>query len=486
ADETEALGHHVEGDCIYFDWDYGDVTVTVLCSHYCGTVLYYGDADEVKSEYSNPTCTTNGFTTYTATYYNDISDQTYYNTFVITDAGSATGHTWDEGTVNINATCDTPGSITYTCTVCRETYVEEIPATGHSYEAVVTAPTCTEGGYTTYTCTECGDSYTADETEATGHSYTESYEWSPDFSSCTVTLTCDTCSELVEYVSTTDDEVTITEVDGLFTVTLIHDGMTYSTSVQTYTVTWVDGDGNEIQVDSRLLEGTTVSYSGSTPTKASDNTSSYTFAGWDNAVEPVSGNTTYTATFTASAHNYVATFSWADNLKSASVTLTCSDCDHTVTIDSSDVTIKAVNNLGLVTRTATAEFNGVTYTDSVTTGTSLLVISADYTAVNLAIARANGLDASNYSNFDTVTAAINSVQWGLNVLNQATVNAYAEAINTAISNLSLATEMPIAPYEETVEIQEPVEDTNTESEPDDEPENLEVDDPNPIQTRPPA
>ena len=42
------------------------------------------------------------------------------------------------------------------------------PEHEHVYEAVVTAPTCTEGGYTTYTCA-CGDSYTADETEALGH-----------------------------------------------------------------------------------------------------------------------------------------------------------------------------------------------------------------------------------------------------------------------------------------------------------------------------
>ncbi|MBR4835826.1 MAG: hypothetical protein IKU99_02325, partial [Clostridia bacterium] len=41
----------------------------------------------------------------------------------------------------------------------------------HTYTSVVTAPTCTAGGYTTYTCA-CGDSYTADETDALGHSAT--------------------------------------------------------------------------------------------------------------------------------------------------------------------------------------------------------------------------------------------------------------------------------------------------------------------------
>ncbi len=60
------------------------------------------------------------------------------------------------------------------CTECSEELSREtitVPATGHSYEAVVTAPTCTEKGYTTYTCTACGDSYTADETEALGHTW---------------------------------------------------------------------------------------------------------------------------------------------------------------------------------------------------------------------------------------------------------------------------------------------------------------------------
>ena len=45
-----------------------------------------------------------------------------------------------------------------------------IPATGHSYETVVTAPSCTEQGYTTHTC-HCGDSFVDTYTDALGHSY---------------------------------------------------------------------------------------------------------------------------------------------------------------------------------------------------------------------------------------------------------------------------------------------------------------------------
>lgn len=52
----------------------------------------------------------------------------------------------------------------------EETAAEETEALcTHDYVATVTEPTCTEGGFTTYTCALCGDSYTADETEALGH-----------------------------------------------------------------------------------------------------------------------------------------------------------------------------------------------------------------------------------------------------------------------------------------------------------------------------
>lgn len=76
-------------------------------------------------------------------------------------------------------TCTTPGNEahytyqgnTYSDADATTPYDPTISALGHSYNAVVTAPTCTEGGYTTYTCTRCGDSYTGDETAALGHSW---------------------------------------------------------------------------------------------------------------------------------------------------------------------------------------------------------------------------------------------------------------------------------------------------------------------------
>ena len=69
-------------------------------------------------------------------------------------------------------TCTEDGYTTYTCR-CGETYTEAgDPATGHNHEVKVVAPTCTEAGYTAHVCA-CGDSYNTDEVAATGHNYVE-------------------------------------------------------------------------------------------------------------------------------------------------------------------------------------------------------------------------------------------------------------------------------------------------------------------------
>ena len=60
---------------------------------------------------------------------------------------------------------------------------------------------------------------------------------------------------------------------------------------------------------------------------------------------------------------------------------------------------------------------------------------ADYSAVEAAIAAANALDASLYTNFDDVTAAINAVVYDLTISKQSEVDAMAQAIIDAINAL---------------------------------------------------
>ena len=106
-------------------------------------------------------------------------------------------HVYSE-TITTPATCTQPGLNTLTCE-CGDTKTEEIAATGHNYNSVVTAPTCTADGYTTHTCSVCGDTYKDNETEAKGH--TEVVDAAVE-ATCTETgLTegkhCSVCGEVI-------------------------------------------------------------------------------------------------------------------------------------------------------------------------------------------------------------------------------------------------------------------------------------------------
>ncbi len=74
-------------------------------------------------------------------------------------------HSWDEGTVTREATYDSEGEITYTCTGCDETRTETIPmlvCSSHCWDngTVTTSPTYQSTGVRTYTCVNCGETRT--------------------------------------------------------------------------------------------------------------------------------------------------------------------------------------------------------------------------------------------------------------------------------------------------------------------------------------
>ena len=106
----------------------------------------------------------------------------------------ALGHSYDS--VVTAPDCVNGGYTTYTCAACGDSYVDDkTSALGHSYEAVVTAPDCVNNGYTTYTCAACGDSYIADNTSALGHSY-EAVVTAPDcVNNGYTTYTCAACGD---------------------------------------------------------------------------------------------------------------------------------------------------------------------------------------------------------------------------------------------------------------------------------------------------
>ena len=73
----------------------------------------------------------------------------------------------------------------------------------------------------------------------------------------------------------------------------------FDTTVNQYTITWKDGNGEVLKTE-EVDYGTTPSYTGETPTKASDADHNYTFNNtWSPSVTSVTGDATYTAQFDA-------------------------------------------------------------------------------------------------------------------------------------------------------------------------------------------
>ena len=76
----------------------------------------------------------------------------------------------------------------------------------------------------------------------------------------------------------------------------------------TYTITWKDGDNNTIKTDENVKYGATPNYVGATPTKSQTVEWVYTHDSWTPAVETVTANATYTATFTQAKRKYNVTW----------------------------------------------------------------------------------------------------------------------------------------------------------------------------------
>ena len=196
---VDALGHTVVVDpAVAPDCTHTGLTEGSHCS-VCNEVLKAQETVPATGHSYNkvvtePTCTEKGYTTYTCS----VCGDTY-----VADYVDALGHTVvvDPAVApDCTHTGLTEGSHCSVCNIVLKAQ-ETVPATGHSYNKVVTEPTCTEKGYTTYTCSVCGDSYVADYVDAFGHSYSEAeFVWTEDSSAeygwtVTAAKTCANCSD---------------------------------------------------------------------------------------------------------------------------------------------------------------------------------------------------------------------------------------------------------------------------------------------------
>ena len=124
-------------------------------------------------------------------------------------------------------TCTEQGYTTYTCSVCGHIYESDYTAKlEHNYKETIKPPTCTEDGYTTYTCTVCGNSYVADHVFALGHI---SSDWIIDARPTGLTAgskhkECTRCGEILETATIPKLE----NADEYLTYTLLDSGEEYS------------------------------------------------------------------------------------------------------------------------------------------------------------------------------------------------------------------------------------------------------------------
>ncbi len=238
------LAAHTEGEVVVenekaatctAEGSYDNVVYCTVCNAELSreTITVDKIAHSYESVVTAPTCTEDGYTTYTCSACGDsyVADEvdalghTEETIPAVAPTCEATGltagvkcsvcdeiltaqetvaklgHSFTNYASNNDATCTEDGTKTAKCDRCdkTDTVTDTGSAKGHNYDAVVTDPTCTEDGYTTYTCSVCGDTYTDDKTEALGHTEVIDAAVAP---TCTETgLTegkhCSVCSEVL-------------------------------------------------------------------------------------------------------------------------------------------------------------------------------------------------------------------------------------------------------------------------------------------------
>ena len=127
------------------------------------------NADQIDNHTHNytsqivlPTCDEDGYTKFTCKICGDTKNA---------DPLPASGHTFNNYTLNNDATCQKNQTKSSKCASCDKIDTIEIPLSTvrHNYILTVVSPTCTEDGYTLHKCEFCEDSYKDNTVNKKGH-----------------------------------------------------------------------------------------------------------------------------------------------------------------------------------------------------------------------------------------------------------------------------------------------------------------------------
>lgn len=122
-------------------------------------------------------------------------------------------HEYNDGVMTKEPTCMEEGERTFTCSLCGETTVENVPVIEHEYvqEEITRQPTCTEEGETILTCENCGTTKT-ESIPKKGHSYQEEATKEPTVDEEGIkTFTCKECGDTyTETIPVIKDKVIVT------------------------------------------------------------------------------------------------------------------------------------------------------------------------------------------------------------------------------------------------------------------------------------
>ncbi len=129
-------------------------------------------------------------------------------------------HSYNDGEVTTEATCETVGEKTYTCSLCDGTKTEEIDALGHDTSKVdAKDATCTEDGNKEYyTCSRCDklfeDKDAKTETTLDEVTIKAAHSWEDDFT-IDKEATCEEAGSKSIHCSKCEEKKTVTTIDAL-------------------------------------------------------------------------------------------------------------------------------------------------------------------------------------------------------------------------------------------------------------------------------